>query len=506
MKPLARFAPAAALVVGVLAYSHAALAEPPPDVAYQGQLLDAQGVPKTGTVNIEVRVFEMTAPVPSEQALFVEDHTNVSLDNGIFSIRLGTGQIVAGTFDASLFNGTNRYLEIVINGERLSPRQPIGSVPYAFQSTNATRVGGKTFSDIVAAIPAGPPGPKGDTGAQGLPGPKGDTGSQGPIGPQGAPGADGQNGSPGPTGPPGPAGNDATVTGANILSAVHSCAGCYLEGLDLRGKNLSHAYLVGADLRGARLDGADLSNADFASADLTGARFDGANLASANFYGAKTAGVSFHEANLQDAVFTYVALDGVDFAGAQLARATLSGSLNNLNLQGAAMAGAKFDPTHPFFNTSLAGADLHGGSLALPCRGSCGNIDLSNLNAAGAKLSLEIQPGDSINMRGANLSGADFDGPQVDAAGAFDLTGSDLTSAFIGTHSWGSLASFCGAIIEGADIAGASFVLVLLNDRGAPAVATVGVPKNANLATFQNVVCPDGYGGGGCAGHFLSLP
>lgn len=36
-----------------------AASEPPPDMSYQGQLLDAQGVPKTGTVNIQIRIYEI---------------------------------------------------------------------------------------------------------------------------------------------------------------------------------------------------------------------------------------------------------------------------------------------------------------------------------------------------------------------------------------------------------------------------------------------------------------
>ena len=65
-----------------------AASEPPPDMSYQGQLLDAQGVPKIGTVNIQIRIYEMMAPVAGEAALFTEDHENVALDNGIFSIRI----------------------------------------------------------------------------------------------------------------------------------------------------------------------------------------------------------------------------------------------------------------------------------------------------------------------------------------------------------------------------------------------------------------------------------
>lgn len=83
--------------------------------------------------------------------------------------------------------------------------------------------------------PAGPQGPKGDTGATGAQGPKGDPGEQGPAGKDGAPGAegpagpegpqgpagkDGAPGAEGPQGPPGEKGSDATVTAANIKTAL----------------------------------------------------------------------------------------------------------------------------------------------------------------------------------------------------------------------------------------------------------------------------------------------
>ena len=137
---------------------------------------------------------------------------------------MSSGMPVSGTFGPELFNATNRYLQVHINGERLSPRQPIGSVPYAFHSSNALdseKLGGKTFNDIVAALPPGPQGPKGDTGstgpkgAQGEPGaagaigftgPPGQQGDVGPIGPAGLNGVDGAKGDQGLIGPVGPKG------------------------------------------------------------------------------------------------------------------------------------------------------------------------------------------------------------------------------------------------------------------------------------------------------------
>lgn len=99
---------------------------------------------------------------------------------------------------------------------------------------------GKDGRDGVDGSP-GPAGPKGDTGPQGIQGergeqgPKGDTGADGPQGlkgdtgergPQGIQGPQGERGLTGETGPQGPKGDkgdngsDASVTAANIASAL----------------------------------------------------------------------------------------------------------------------------------------------------------------------------------------------------------------------------------------------------------------------------------------------
>ena len=52
-------------------------------------------------------------------------------------MRLGTGSLKVGAFDGALFSGVNRYLEVVVDGEILTPRQPLSSVPYALQAEQA---------------------------------------------------------------------------------------------------------------------------------------------------------------------------------------------------------------------------------------------------------------------------------------------------------------------------------------------------------------------------------
>ena len=183
-----------------------------------------------------------------------------------------------GTVGADLFAGTNRYLEVHVNGEMLSPRQPISSARYAFQATNSTKLEGMTFANIVASLPVGP---KGDScavtqgagfatvqcvdgsnatvfdGVRGSVGPQGPTGPQGATGPQGPTGAQGIDGPPGVKGDScavtqgsgtatidcedgstasifdgqqGPPGSDASVTPLSILQTVRGCAGCFLQG------------------------------------------------------------------------------------------------------------------------------------------------------------------------------------------------------------------------------------------------------------------------------------
>ncbi len=237
-----------ALLLGALwIVAGEARADPPPDVTYQGQLLDPSGNPRTGPVNLHVRVYGQPVPASGEVALFAEDHDAVPLDGGVFSIRLGAGTPVSGVFDATLFSGMNRYLQLHVNGERLLPRQPISSVPYAFQAQNARTLDGKTFADIVAALPpgpvgpAGPPGPAGATGPAGSPGATGPMGLNGLDGPPGPPGVPGSTGPPGPAGPAGPAGS-----GFRVQDAEGNDLGLWMgESLVIRGLDDPNSVFIG---------------------------------------------------------------------------------------------------------------------------------------------------------------------------------------------------------------------------------------------------------------------
>jgi len=104
----------------------------PHDTAYQGRLTDNLGDPLAGPVDIDFAIYESVVELPGEVALYSEEHTAVELDSdGAFNVLIGTGVVIVGSYDPALFQGTNRFLQVTIDGEILEPRQPISSVPFA---------------------------------------------------------------------------------------------------------------------------------------------------------------------------------------------------------------------------------------------------------------------------------------------------------------------------------------------------------------------------------------
>ncbi len=94
-----------------------------PVFSYQGQLLDAQGNPMTGSVPMTFRLFPTAT---GGTACWTEAHTGgnvVVVADGRFSILLGS--IIPANADCL---ANDAYLELQINGETLTPRQLLTSV------------------------------------------------------------------------------------------------------------------------------------------------------------------------------------------------------------------------------------------------------------------------------------------------------------------------------------------------------------------------------------------
>ncbi len=127
-------------VVGLLFafFAASAFAQVPPDTTFTGRLVDDFGNPLAGPVDLELRVFD--AETAGTQ-LYSEQHLGTALDaTGGFSVQLGLGTSPSGTFDAGLFSDVDRWLEVVVGSDVLTPRQIIGSVPWALIAQQANKI------------------------------------------------------------------------------------------------------------------------------------------------------------------------------------------------------------------------------------------------------------------------------------------------------------------------------------------------------------------------------
>ena len=138
----------------------------PEQVTYQGVLLDGQGAPQTGNVDLTLRIYDAEL---GGTLVYLQDLPAVPLFDGVFTVVLGpTGEgtdLPADPLTTSLSDALTgdvgptspgRFLEITIGAEGALSRTPILAVPYAF---DAARLEGLQASDLQSRV-AGlcPPG------------------------------------------------------------------------------------------------------------------------------------------------------------------------------------------------------------------------------------------------------------------------------------------------------------------------------------------------------------
>lgn len=107
-------------------------------VNFQGSLLDASKLPRTGNYAMTFRICDSLAgacTIPcavGNPCLWTEDQ-NVAVANGVFSVQLGG----VAAIDPAVFGGAARYLEIVVAGETLTPRERLTAGSYSFRAAVA---------------------------------------------------------------------------------------------------------------------------------------------------------------------------------------------------------------------------------------------------------------------------------------------------------------------------------------------------------------------------------
>ena len=118
----------------------------------------------------------------------------------------------------------------------------------------------------------------------------------------------------------------------------------FLGKADLQGADLSHATFKGTRLKRAHFDGATLDGAELSESLLLGATFEEASLAGTIIRGANAADATFRGANLRGADLSGSILTGVDLSGADLTEANLSDTdLANAVFVGTTVTDAVFD-------------------------------------------------------------------------------------------------------------------------------------------------------------------
>ena len=256
-------------------------------------------------------------------------------------------------------------------------------------------------------------------------------------------------------------------------------AGAYAgPGANLANRNLTIAYLIGAelsadvvtdfegnvisytvaDLSGANLSEADAQGAHFYFAKLTGANLSGANLKNVHFWGypywAIPTGADLTNANLS----------GADARGADFGVAILAGAnFTDAEVRGASFVFSQITKTQLYSTASYQAHDLSGIKLS----GNYAGLDLAGQILTNATFYIATLSG--ANLSQANLTNADFSSYTT---GIADLTGANLSHANLTNVDFGGYegedgilpgANLTDANLSGADARGAIFDFATLS-------------------------------------------
>jgi hypothetical protein len=136
--------------------AQAQVADVPLAIPYEGHLTDAGGMNLNADVQIEVRLYDSVIAglgqgVSNLHVVYAEMHPTVTVEGGNFRIGIGEGTPLdakwTGLNTTPLIEKENVYLELWINGERLNPRQRLGSIPAA------TKVQHAKYADELVNMP-----------------------------------------------------------------------------------------------------------------------------------------------------------------------------------------------------------------------------------------------------------------------------------------------------------------------------------------------------------------
>jgi hypothetical protein len=112
-------------------------AQAPRVINYQGLLTDREtGQPLSGTFDLTLSLYPGgdCSPDPAIPPRWSETHVGVILNNGLFDLKLGS----VTPFPRDLFFTGEYCLGVMVGGEEILPRQPLGSVAYALSAEDCS--------------------------------------------------------------------------------------------------------------------------------------------------------------------------------------------------------------------------------------------------------------------------------------------------------------------------------------------------------------------------------
>jgi hypothetical protein len=119
--------------------------EVPGTLSFTARLVDDKSdAPVAGAHSVVFALFDAEA---AGHSVWNETHSVTIAEDGLVFVELGD----TTALDSRVFDGTDRWLEITVDGNVMSPRIVLDSVPYAVRSTaaaNADAVGGKTVDQL----------------------------------------------------------------------------------------------------------------------------------------------------------------------------------------------------------------------------------------------------------------------------------------------------------------------------------------------------------------------
>ena len=152
-------------MLACLCVAASATAAPPPvpaNVPYQGVLLDDQGQPQTGSVDLSFRVYDS---ILAGTLLYKEEILGVPLVDGVFTVELGptgnptdtpvdplTTDLVLALAGDLPGTGPGRFISVQVGSATPGARNPILTVPYALRAESAESADSATVATSTLTV------------------------------------------------------------------------------------------------------------------------------------------------------------------------------------------------------------------------------------------------------------------------------------------------------------------------------------------------------------------